>query len=100
MTIRLQDEAFDQGLRAVRDAVERIRTARDRADRQVSGYVREGWRGLAADAFTAAWQEWCSAARDTERGLAAMADLMDAAQRDLHTCDDAVRAGVSSWRRG
>jgi WXG100 family type VII secretion target len=98
MTINLQDEAFDRGRADVREAAERLRTARDRADRRVTGFVRAGWRGVAADAFADAWEEWRAAAADVEQGLSRMAELMDGTQRDLHARDVLAAATLDrSW---
>ena len=74
MTINLQDDAFDRGRGDVREAAHRLRTARDRADQRVTGFVHAGWQGVAADAFLApgttgasppptssrAWSRWPS----------------------------------------
>jgi WXG100 family type VII secretion target len=96
MTISLQDDAFDHGRGDVREAAHRLRHARDRADHRVTGFLEAGWQGLAADAFTVAWDDWRAAATDVEQGLLAMAELMDATQRDLHAHDDASRASLDA----
>jgi hypothetical protein len=87
MTIELEDAAFDRGRGDVREAAHRLRTSRDRADQRVTGFVGAGWRGVAADAFMVAWHDRLGAATDVEQGLVAMAELMDAAQCDLHAQD-------------
>jgi WXG100 family type VII secretion target len=92
MTIDLDDAAFDRGRAGVREAAQRLGTARERADQRVTGFVGAGWRGVAATAFVSAWQEWQLAARDVEQGLVAIAQLMDATHRDLHSCDAAARS--------
>jgi uncharacterized protein YukE len=96
MSINLQDDAFDRGRGDVREAAHRLRHARDRADHRVTGFLEAGWQGLAADAFTVAWDDWRSASADVEQGLVAMAELMAATQRDLHTQDDASRASLDA----
>jgi WXG100 family type VII secretion target len=58
-------------------------------DERVRGFLDAGWRGVAADAFNQAWQDWLTAATDVEDGLAAMAELLDATQRDFNAQDDA-----------
>ena len=90
MTITLDDAAFDRGRADVREAARRLRTARDRADHRVTGFVHAGWRGTAADAFADAFDDWRVAARRIEDGLTAMAELMDVTQRDLHAQDATV----------
>ena len=96
MTINLQDEAFDRGRGDVREAAHRLRTARDKADQRVTGFVRSGWQGVAAEAFLAAWDDWRVGATDVERGLVAMAGLLDVTQRDLHTQDAASQADLDA----
>jgi uncharacterized protein YukE len=93
--IGLCDDAFDRGRADVRQAALRVRTTRDRADQRVTGFVRAGWKGQAAEAFLDAWHDWCAAAEVTVRGLVAMADLMDATQRDLHAQDAASRTDLA-----
>jgi len=96
MTIHLQDEAFDRGRVDVREAAHRLGHARDWADHRVTGFLEAGWHGLAADAFTVAWDDWRAASADVERGLVAMAELMSATQRDLHVQDEASRASLDA----
>ena len=96
MTIDLNDDAFDRGRGDVREAAHRLRTARDKADQRVTGFVDAGWKGVAADAFVAAWDDWRVAATDVEQGLVAMAELMDATQRDLHAQDAASQAHLDA----
>ncbi len=90
MTINLDDAAFDRGRGDVREAAHRLRTARERADQRVTGFLQAGWRGLAADAYADAFDDWRLAAQRVEQGLTAMAELMDATQHDLHAHDAAV----------
>jgi WXG100 family type VII secretion target len=96
MTISLYDDAFDRGRGDVREAAHRLRTARDKADQRVTGFVDAGWQGIAADAFLAAWDDWHIAAADVEQGLVAMAELMDATQRDLHARDASSQASIDA----
>ena len=90
MTINLDDAAFDRGHTDVREAAHRLRTARDRADHRVAGFLQAGWRGTAADEYAEAFDDWRLAARRVEDGLTAMAELMDVTERDLHARDAAV----------
>jgi WXG100 family type VII secretion target len=90
MTINLDDAAFDRGRADVREAAHRLRSARDRAAPRVTGFLEAGWSGLAADAYTEAFEDWRMAAQRVEDGLTAMAELMDATQRDLHARDAAA----------
>src|SRR5687768_10751889 len=95
MTIKLND-AFNRGRADVREAAHRLRTARDKADQRVAGFVHAGWKGVAADAFVSAWDDWRVAAADVEQGLVAMAELMDATQRDLHAQDSSSQAHLDA----
>ncbi len=74
----------------MREAAHRLRTARDRADHRVTGFLEAGWAGLAADAYAVAFEDWRLAARRVEEGLDAMARLMEDTQRDLHGRDAAA----------
>jgi WXG100 family type VII secretion target len=96
MSIHLQDEAFDRGRSDVREAARRLRTARGRADQRVTGFVHGGWKGVAADAYLSAWDDWRVAATDVEHGLVAMAELMDATQRDLLAQDASSQANLGA----
>ena len=96
LTINLHDDAFDRGRGDVREAAHRLRTARDKADQRVTGFVHAGWKGVAADAFVSAWDDWRIAATDVEQGLVAMAELMDATQRDLHAQDASSQAHLDA----
>jgi WXG100 family type VII secretion target len=96
MTLSLYDGAFDRGRSDVREAAHRLRTARDKADQRVTGFVEAGWRGMAADAFLVAWDDWRRAATDVEQGLAAMAELMDVTQRDLHAQDASSQSALDA----
>ena len=96
MTIEVEDAAFDRGRGDVREAAHRLRTARDKADHRVTGFVGAGWRGVAADAFLVAWDAWRGAATDVEQGLVAMAQLMDVVQCDLHAQDASSQVNLDA----
>jgi WXG100 family type VII secretion target len=96
MIINLQDEAFNQGRADVRDAAGRLRTDRDKADTRVTSFAAGGWTGIAAHAFLEAWDDWRAAATDVEQGLVAMAELLDATQRDFHAQDSQSQADLDA----
>ncbi|HWM72881.1 MAG TPA: WXG100 family type VII secretion target [Nocardioides sp.] len=88
------NSTFDQGRAEVREAAGVLRRDRASIDERVQGFLDAGWRGVAAEAFSEAWQDWLTAATDVEEGLAAMAELLDATQRDFNTQDDASQANL------
>jgi WXG100 family type VII secretion target len=80
---------------AMRTAINDTRTARSRladdrgkAQRSVESLLGGGWSGIAADAYAGAWDEWLEAADRVEAGLGAMADLLEAHQRDMTRQDE------------
>lgn len=89
MTIELIHQAFNKGKSDVREAAGRLTKDRDDIDRRVSGYLGQGWTGIAADSFVDAWDDWKLAATDVLEGLVAMGELMQAAHTDFIEQDDA-----------
>jgi WXG100 family type VII secretion target len=96
MSILLINEAFDKGKANVREAAGILRTDKNSIDDRVTSFTESGWTGIAADAFVEAWADWKLAATDVEEGLAAMADLLDAAQRDFNVQDQETQAALDS----
>lgn len=94
MNMAMVNSTFDQGRAEVREAAGVLRRDRASIDERVQGFLDAGWRGVAAEAFSEAWQDWLTAATDVEEGLAAMAELLDATQRDFNTQDDASQANL------
>lgn len=84
---------FDRGRAEVREAAGVLRRDRALIDQRVRGFLDAGWRGVAADAFDEARQDWLTAATDVEEGLAAMA-VLDATQRDFNTKDEASQENL------
>jgi len=94
VNMAMVNSTFDQGRAEVREAAGVLRRDRASIDERVQSFLDAGWRGVAAEAFSEAWQDWLTAATDVEEGLAAMAELLDATQRDFNTQDDASQANL------
>ena len=85
--INLVHEAMRGARSDVRAASERLAGDRRTADRRVSTFLGSGWTGVAADAFSDAWDDWIHAADQVKAGLDAMAELLGAVHRDLSESD-------------
>lgn len=96
MTIELTYAAFDKGIGDVRAACELIETDVTRIDSRVRGFVDSGWTGVAAEAFTEAWDDWKAAADVVQEALAGMGELLGAARRDFAQQDDASQAALDA----
>ena len=97
MTIKLHDHAFDRGRGDVRQAAHRLRTARDKADQRVTRCSSTpAGRASRPTPSSPLWDDWRVAAPHVEQGLVAMAELMDATQRDLHANDAASQAHLDA----
>ncbi len=96
MSVEVIHEAFRTAISDVGNGVETLTEARDTADARVTGFLRAGWTGVAADSFVDAWDEWKVAARDVLDGLVAMQQLLDAAHRDFVQADDASQQALDS----
>ena len=96
MTIELTYAAFNKGIDDVRTACELLDSDVSGIDRRVRGFVDSGWRGLAADAFVEAWDDWKRAADDVEEALLGMGELLGAALRDFTAQDEASQAALDA----
>lgn len=96
MTIKLLHEAFTQGKADVREGAARLRHDREAIDRQVGGFLGQGWTGVAADSFVLAWDEWKVAAGDVLDGLVAMGELLEAAHTDFVEQDAGSQARLDA----
>lgn len=96
MTVQVIHQAFTRGIDHVQAASERLERDRARIDDRVSGFLAAGWSGVAAEAFMEAWEDWKLAATDVRQGLDAMAQLMDAARRDLMDQDVASQQSLDA----
>jgi WXG100 family type VII secretion target len=88
VTINLTNEAFNKARSDVREGAGRLTKDRDDIDRRVSGFLGDGWVGVAADSFIEAWDDWKVAATDVLDGLVAMGELLDATQKDFNAEDE------------
>jgi len=96
MSIEVIHAAFAQAIADVQDAAEELAQTRRSVDRRVSGFLGVSWRGDAAESLVAPWGDWVGGARDAERGLFAMADLLAATQRDFRHEDTASQRALDS----
>ena len=96
MSVEVIHEAFRAAISDVGNGVETLSEARDAADARVTGFLRAGWTGVAADSYVDAWDEWKVAAGDVLDGLVAMQQLLDAAHRDFVQADDASQQALDS----
>ena len=96
MSVELIHQAFRTAISDVGNGAETLTQARDAADTRVTGFLRAGWTGAAADSFVDAWDEWTVAAGDVRDGLLAMQQLLDAAHRDFIQADDASQQALDS----
>jgi WXG100 family type VII secretion target len=87
MKIQVIHEAFRTAIHDVRTGAGQLRTARDRVDREVDGFLDTGWPGAAANSFGQGWDAWRVAAQDVHDGLVAMGQLLDAAHQDFVVAD-------------
>ena len=79
----------------LRTRLEDLDLRRRRADRSIET-VLATWRGDAADAFRARWEEWSAATAGVVDDLSAAAQALDLARSDLTSADSS--AGASSER--
>ena len=94
MTISTTNESFDRATGHLREAAGTLHQDVGSIDQRVTTFLDAGWTGIAATAFVEAWVQWKQAADDVEEGLAAMAELIAAAQRDFNTQDAASQAAL------
>jgi WXG100 family type VII secretion target len=92
-TVTLDHAAHAATTAALRERLEDLDARRRRADRSIEG-VLATWRGSAADAFRARWEEWSAATAGVVDELAVAAQALDLARADLTTADDG--AGLAS----
>lgn len=71
--------AFRTAVADVAAADDRLRSDRDRVERQVEPLLDGGWGGPAATAYSQGWEEWRAGVREVLDGLTAMGRLLDAA---------------------
>ncbi|RYC10465.1 WXG100 family type VII secretion target [Nocardioides zhouii] len=94
-TITLDPAAHAATTAALRERLEDLDVRRRRADRSIEG-VLATWRGSAADAFRARWEEWSAATAGVVEELAVATQALDLARAGLAAADDG--AGGSSER--
>ncbi|GAW49852.1 MULTISPECIES: WXG100 family type VII secretion target [unclassified Nocardioides] len=85
--ITLDHTAFRAAVADVHAAADRLRDDRERVAQEVDGLLDTGWRGAAATAYAAGWDDWKQAAARVLAGLDTMGRLLDAAHADLAQSD-------------
>jgi WXG100 family type VII secretion target len=94
MDLVVQHETFSRCRAAVVRAADELDAQHGAIDARVRGFLGAGWSGAAADAFHDAWDDWRAGAADVGRGLTAMAELLDVAQRGLAAQDESAGADL------
>ena len=95
-SISTTNQSFDRATGYLREAAGTLHHDQAAIDDRVRTFVEAGWTGIAATAFVEAWGEWKAAADDVEKGLAAMAQLIEAAQKDFNVQDDSSQAALDT----
>ena len=94
-TIQLDPAAHAAHTASLRERLDALDLRRRSADRAIET-VLTAWRGHAADAFRARWEEWSRASAGVVEDLAAAAQALELARLELVTTDE--RGGLSSAR--
>lgn len=94
-TVTLDPAGHAASTAALRARLEDLDVRRRRADRSIEA-VLTSWRGGAADAFRARWEEWSAATASVVDELSVAAQALDLARGDLVSSDALV--GSSSDR--
>lgn len=77
----------------LRLAADRLESDQEQAARRVDALL-DGWTGPAAAAYAEGWDDWKRSADTVLRGLATMAELLDAVQADVTATDLGSGAGL------
>jgi WXG100 family type VII secretion target len=64
-----------------------LRTERDRVSGRVRTLVTSGWTGVAADQYSAGWEEWHAGADELLRALGTIGELMGAVRETIEETD-------------
>ena len=96
MTINITHESMRRAVQDLDRASHRLADEWTRADHRVSGFLRSGWTGVAADRFDGAWQDWIVAAGQVHDGLRSMSDLLSAVHADFIRQDDESQRGLDA----
>jgi WXG100 family type VII secretion target len=95
-SISATNQSFDRATGHLREAAGTLHQDQAAIDDRVRTFLDAGWTGIAATAFVEAWEEWKAAADDVETGLAAMAQLIGAAQKDFNVQDASSQAALDA----
>jgi uncharacterized protein YukE len=96
--INLQDRAFDRARQDVVDSHDDLRRRRDALSQAARGLLADGWRGVAADQYAEAWDEWERGAELVLRGLVDLTAAMNVAHGELATSDAEAGLGAAYLR--
>lgn len=80
----------------IRETAGELRTERDSVAAAFHRVAGNDWTGSAATSFRHIFDEWSQGLRDVEEGLAAMAELIEAARRDFAGTDDSVAGSMDT----
>jgi WXG100 family type VII secretion target len=96
MSIQVIHAAFAKAIADVQAAADELRTTRSDVDQRISGFLGVSWRGEAAESFVDPWGDWVAGAEEAESGLVAMAQLLEATQRDFQQEDAASQRALDA----
>ncbi|MDY6869433.1 MAG: WXG100 family type VII secretion target [Actinomycetota bacterium] len=82
------------------DAGQRLQDGLSTVDLEIGQLSGSGWKGGAASAFGAEWDQWHSGAGQVVRGLQAMSDLLRIAGREYAKTDEQVAGTLGSSMQG
>lgn len=83
MTIDLSHESMRRAMGDLDRASHELADMRRSAEGSVDGFLQSGWTGVAAQAFSEAWEDWKASAVQVQDGLSAMSDLVKAVHVDF-----------------
>jgi uncharacterized protein YukE len=96
--INLQDDAFDRARQDVVETHDDVRRRRDALSQAARGLLADGWRGVAADQYADAWEEWERGAELVLRGLLDLTAAMNVAHGELSASDTQAGLGAAYLR--
>lgn len=88
--------AMSTAIGEVREAAGRLHQERAAVDLAFRSCVGASWTGAAAGSFLEVFETWHEGLLDVQQGLAAMAELLDAAKADLMATDGDVTSRLDA----
>jgi uncharacterized protein YukE len=86
--INVQDHAFERVSVDLVEAHDELLRGRDALVTAAQDLVADGWRGVAADQYADAWDEWAAGADRVLRSLLDLTGAMRYAHGELSSADD------------